>query len=426
VSIAPGGLLLLTEPDIPHRVAVYDVTGEAPRKVLAFGEPGWAPGQLESPHGATGSWTNELFVTNTNNHRIDVFSMDALRKGRFPVLVRTFGSIGKDPGRFQTPRWPVAVSSRRDLQELAFVSDTGNDRVQAFDAAGKLVRTFGGHGADDGQLDRPMGIAFDPSGNVLYVVENGNRRVSAFAAANGRLVGKIGASSAPGEGLAIPNGIAVGPDGVVYVTDLGPRKVRRFKPRYDPKGALVSVAELPSWGKPGSGKGEMLKPDAIAVDQSGRVYVCDLETDHCQMFTAEGEFLAAFGDDALEPTRLGPPSGVGTRLPEGVCSNDGAFKVRIEAPVPAVALNQMTGLTAEVLSGCGDGAKPADDVKLRVTASMPEHQHGMTTQSRVLPLGPGRFDVAGLLFHMPGYWELYFDVQRGLTVERAQMEFRIE
>jgi len=57
---------------------------------------------------------------------------------------------------------------------------------------------------------------------------------------------------------------------------------------------------------------------------------------------------------------------------------------------------------------------------------MPEHQHGMTTQARVLPLGGGRFDVAGLLFHMPGYWELHFDLARDGVVERAQMDFRLE
>jgi hypothetical protein len=43
-----------------------------------------------------------------------------------------------------------------------------------------------------------------------------------------------------------------------------------------------------------------------------------------------------------------------------------------------------------------------------------------------MPLGPGRFDVAGLLFHMPGYWELHFDVARENVVERAQMEFLLE
>jgi sugar lactone lactonase YvrE len=426
LSAGPSGLLVLTEPDIPHRVVLYDVTGDAPRKVVAFGEPGWRAGQLESPHGAAVSWADELLVTNTNNHRIDVFEMASLREGRYPRLVRTFGSIGGAPGRFQTPQWPVAISSRKDLQGLVFVSDTGNDRVQVFERTGKLVRIIGGHGKEDGKLDRPMAIAFDPSGTVLYVAENGNRRISVFAAASGRLLGKIGEPDASGGGLAIPQGLAVGPDGVVYVADLGPRQVRRFKPEFDTKGAVTGVKELPAWGKPGTGPGEILRPYSIAVDGSGRVYVADFETDRCQVFSAEGSFLAAFGDDALALTPLLPPSGLSARLPDSVCSNGGSYRVRIKPSRNPVPPNEMMGLEAEVLQGCGEGATPAAGLRLLVDAGMPEHQHGMTTQARVLPLGGGRFDVAGLLFHMPGYWELHFDLARDGVVERAQMDFRLE
>lgn len=426
VSCGPGGLLALTEPDIPHRVALYDVNGETPRKVLAFGEPGWRAGQLESPHGAVVSWAGELLVTNTNNHRIDVFALSSLREGHYPRLVRTFGSIGRTPGRLHTPQWPVAVSPRADLQGLVFVSDTGNDRVQVFERTGKLVRVIGGHGSADGQLDRPMGLAFDPSGSILLVAENGNRRISAFAAGNGRFMARLAEAGAAGGGLAIPAGIAVGPDGIVYVADLGPRQVRRFKLEFDAKQALVGAKELAAWGKPGTGPGEMLKPYSVAVDGQGRVYVADFETDRVQVFTPDGAFLAAFGDDAEAVTPMAPPSGLSDRLPASVCSNGGTYQVRIKPSRSPVVSNELMGLEAELLEGCGEGAKPAEGVRLVVDASMPEHRHGMTTQARALPLGAGRWSVAGLLFHMPGYWELYFDLARDGVVERAQMEFRLE
>jgi sugar lactone lactonase YvrE len=271
-----------------------------------------------------------------------------------------------------------------------------------------------------------MAIAFDPSGNVLYVAENGNRRISAFAAATGRFVGKIGEPGPAAGGLAIPHGLAVGPDGVVYVTDLGPRQVRRFKPSFDPKGALEKVVELPAWGKPGTGPGELLKPYSLAVDVNGRVYVGDYESDRCQVFSAEGAFLAAFGEDASALTTLGPPPGLSAKLPESVCSNAGSYSVRLKPSRNPVPSNQMMGLEAEVLEGCGEGARPLEGVRLLVGAGMPEHQHGMTTQARVMPLGPGRYDVGGLLFHMPGYWELYFDLARDNVVERAQVGFLLE
>ncbi|MGE5337810.1 MAG: hypothetical protein ACM3PU_08270 [Gemmatimonadota bacterium] len=48
---------------------------------------------------------------------------------------------------------------------------------------------------------------------------------------------------------------------------------------------------------------------------------------------------------------------------------------------------------------------------LRVDAQMPEHRHGMNYRPTVSSRGEGRFAVAGLLLHMPGRWELSFELR---------------
>jgi hypothetical protein len=58
---------------------------------------------------------------------------------------------------------------------------------------------------------------------------------------------------------------------------------------------------------------------------------------------------------------------------------------------------------------------PADAVLARVDATMPEHRHGMNYRPSVTRLGDGRWRVEGLMFHMPGRWELRLDVQAGGT-----------
>ena len=63
---------------------------------------------------------------------------------------------------------------------------------------------------------------------------------------------------------------------------------------------------------------------------------------------------------------------------------------------------------------------------LAVDAAMPEHGHGMNRVAEVEALGDGRFRAAGLLFHMPGRWELYLDVTEGAVTERAQVEVVLE
>lgn len=54
---------------------------------------------------------------------------------------------------------------------------------------------------------------------------------------------------------------------------------------------------------------------------------------------------------------------------------------------------------------------PADAVLARVDATMPEHRHGMNYRPSLQALGDGRWRAEGLLFQMPGRWELRLDVQ---------------
>jgi len=63
---------------------------------------------------------------------------------------------------------------------------------------------------------------------------------------------------------------------------------------------------------------------------------------------------------------------------------------------------------------------------LRVDAQMPEHQHGMNYRASVRPRGPDRFIVEGLVFHMPGHWELGFDINIGADRESLRSSVQVE
>jgi hypothetical protein len=63
---------------------------------------------------------------------------------------------------------------------------------------------------------------------------------------------------------------------------------------------------------------------------------------------------------------------------------------------------------------------------LRVDAQMPEHRHGMNYRPTVSARGPGRYVAEGLLFHMPGRWQLVFDVERGGRTERLATDIVLE
>lgn len=54
---------------------------------------------------------------------------------------------------------------------------------------------------------------------------------------------------------------------------------------------------------------------------------------------------------------------------------------------------------------------PARAELVRVDATMPEHRHGMNYRARLVPVGAGRWKVDGLVWHMPGRWELLLVVR---------------
>lgn len=64
---------------------------------------------------------------------------------------------------------------------------------------------------------------------------------------------------------------------------------------------------------------------------------------------------------------------------------------------------------------------PASARLRRADAVMPEHRHGMNYRPTRVETAPGRWRSEGWLFHMPGRWELRFDVERGDRVERVTL-----
>jgi hypothetical protein len=63
---------------------------------------------------------------------------------------------------------------------------------------------------------------------------------------------------------------------------------------------------------------------------------------------------------------------------------------------------------------------------LRVDARMPEHRHGMNYRPTVAATGAGRYRAEGLLFHMPGRWQLLFDVDHNGRTQRFATDIVLE
>ena len=103
---------------------------------------------------------------------------------------------------------------------------------------------------------------------------------------------------------------------------------------------------------------------------------------------------------ACEPPDLAAGPGAITRIATSI---HGLALRSAPSPLP---LNRPFALDITL---CAQNGTPVSDPP-RVDAWMPAHRHGMNYRPTVTTLGPGRFRAEGLLFHMPGRWEVIVEV----------------
>ncbi len=140
-----------------------------------------------------------LYVTDTGNDRIVIFELvtgTTCPSGTEKVVdgvcfVEEFGSTGSDEGEFDDP---TGLAFDED-NDLLFVADTDNDRIQVFEIVDGItcpsgteeivdgvcfVEEFGSAGTGNGEFDSPMGIAIDQTNDLLFVADTDNDRIQAF------------------------------------------------------------------------------------------------------------------------------------------------------------------------------------------------------------------------------------------------------
>jgi sugar lactone lactonase YvrE len=132
------------------------------------------PGEEAQPWGLAVGPNGEVVVADTFGWRVRVYSPDL-------ELLASFGEppdTSKAPGPFDLfgPRDAIVDGSGQ-----LWVTDTGNDRIQVFTLDGQFVRTVGSMGSGPGQFDEPVGIDRGPDG-AIYVADMYNRRVQVLNA----------------------------------------------------------------------------------------------------------------------------------------------------------------------------------------------------------------------------------------------------
>ncbi len=234
-----------------------------------------APNTFSLPTGLTLDRAENLYVVDSGNHRIQVFNAN----GKF---LRTWGKKGNGEGELSLIDAEhegfggVAVAA----DGRVYVADSLNARIEVFDANGKFLFQWGKAGKSEGQFTRPIDLALDAQGNV-FVIDDRSDQVSKFDAEGNFILRWGGTGSAEGQ-IKDSGGIALDAQGNVYIADFGNHRVEKF----DNNGKFQL-----QWGTKGRGDGKFVAPVDVAIDSQGNVYVSEYDGNRIQKFDASGKFL---------------------------------------------------------------------------------------------------------------------------------------
>ena len=271
-----------------------------------------------------------VYITDTYNHRIQVYTSEG-------ELIDIWGENGVEPGQFQYPEG-IAI----DENGLVYIADFSNGRIQVFTPTGLLVNAWvwgGIQGASD--------VTFDRNGRI-YVADYGNDRIQRFTSdgqpdffwssnrsAAIRFFYPEGITMGQNEQIYISNneevakfnidgslvnswdllgrnegsvhyvpqawGIGIGQNDLVYVVDSPNHQIEKFTADGD---------FLMAWGEEGNENGHFSSPAGLAFDADGNVYVADSNNDRIQKFTSDGIFLDTWGSEGSGLGQFNLPTGI--------------------------------------------------------------------------------------------------------------------
>ena len=145
-----------------------------------FGSKGEKDGELNCPHAVVVDSNGNYFVSDTSNHRIQIFDENG-------VFIWKFGSHGTKKGELSDPIGIGLLSNGNIV-----VSECKYDRISIFDSQGNFIKII-----EDGDLSKPMYLFIDLDDNVL-VADQCDQSIAIYSSETGELLKTVEVQSVIG------------------------------------------------------------------------------------------------------------------------------------------------------------------------------------------------------------------------------------
>lgn len=245
------------------------------------------------PHEIRFDKKGDLYIVDMVNNAIRKVDMKT-------GIISTIAGTGKagysgDGGQANKAQLKSPHSIQFDQAGDLYICDIGNHVIRKIDMKTGVISTFAGTGKpgvtpdgaplDGTPINGPRSLDLDPQGNLWLATREGNQvfRIDPKAKKIYHIAG-TGKAGFTGHGgpakqanLSGPKGIAVGPDGNIYLADCESHSIRMI----DLKNGTIEL--LVGDGKKGDGpdgdplKCKLARPHGIFVDSDGTIFIGDSE-----------------------------------------------------------------------------------------------------------------------------------------------------
>ena len=204
----PNNELIVCDRD-SHHLIVLNYNLQFLYTLGGKGEEVVGNGTFYNPTGLAVDKSGNVLYVGDQNNLIQRFQMNKDSSYQF---ISQFGRKGRGKGQFNCPCGLLFTKSNQ-----LFVCDFRNHRVQVFEKDGKFLHAFGRHGTKPGEFKEPHSIAINNSGNKIFITDHSNCRIQIFTP-HGNFLAVIENNPSLNQRLQYPRGIFCTANGHLLVS----------------------------------------------------------------------------------------------------------------------------------------------------------------------------------------------------------------